>query len=88
MANWWKENELEGPVLLANRDNDPVIQEQNVAVAEGDTPTPAQERVFEQSTHGAIKKAQIAGSIFNHKDDKKGHHDLFCYCGGSILGHH
>ena len=27
MANWWKENELEGPVLLANRDNDPVIQE-------------------------------------------------------------
>jgi len=27
MANWWKENELEGPVLLANCDNDPVIQE-------------------------------------------------------------
>jgi len=26
MANWWKENELEGPVLLANCDNDPVIQ--------------------------------------------------------------
>ncbi len=23
--------------------------------------------------------AQIAGSIFNHKDDKKGHHDLFRY---------
>src|SRR6266568_6380667 len=23
--------------------------------------------------------AQIAGSIFNHKDDKKGHHDLFHY---------
>ena len=43
MINWWKENELENPVLLANRDNDPVIQERNVAVAEGDTPTPAQE---------------------------------------------
>src|SRR6266545_5514922 len=79
MANWWKENELEGPVLLANRDNDPVIQERNVAVAEGDTPTPAQERAFEQSTCGAIKMAQIAGSIFNHKDNKKGHHDLFHY---------
>ena len=79
MASWWKENDLEGPVLLANRDNDPVIQERNTAITEGDTPTPAQERAFEQSTRGAIKMAQIAGSIFNHKDDKKGHHDLFRY---------
>src|SRR6266498_5580713 len=79
MASWWKENDLEGPILLANRDNDPVIQERNTAITEGDTPTPAQERAFEQSTHSAIKMAQIAGSIFNHKDDKKGHHDLFRY---------
>src|SRR6266542_4016514 len=43
MASWWKENDLEGPVLLANRDNDPVIQERNTAITEGDTPTPAQE---------------------------------------------
>jgi len=79
MANWWKENELEGPALLANRDNNPVIQEQNVAVSEGDTPTPAQEQVFEQSTYGVIKMTQIAGLIFNHKDDKKRRHDLFHY---------
>jgi len=25
-----------------------------------------------------IKTVQIAGAIFNHKDDKKGHHDFFC----------
>src|SRR6266540_2989775 len=43
MASWWKENDLEEPVLLANRDNDPVIQERNTAITEGDTPTPAQE---------------------------------------------
>src|SRR6266540_5988627 len=79
MASWWKENDLEGPVLLANRDNDAVIQERNTAITEGDTPTPAQERAFEQSTRAAIKMAQISGTIFNHKDDKKGHHDLFRY---------
>ena len=30
-------------------------------------------------TRGAIKAAEIAGAIFNHKDDKKGHHDIFRY---------
>lgn len=79
MMRFWKERGLEGPVLLANRDNDPVVQERNTTIEQGDTPTPAQERAFDTSTRGAIKTAQIAGAIFNHKDDKKGHHDLFRY---------
>ena len=78
MANWWIDSkEVERPVLLANRDNDPVVQERIAALEEGNTPTPAQERAFYKSTRGAIKTAEIAGAIFNHKDDKKGHHDIF-----------
>ncbi|KAF8813366.1 hypothetical protein BYT27DRAFT_7250897, partial [Phlegmacium glaucopus] len=79
IMGWWKENGLEGPVLLANHDNNPVVQERIAAIEQGDIPTSAQERAFNQSTHGAIKMAEIAGAIFNHKDDKKGHHDIFHY---------
>jgi hypothetical protein len=79
MAEHWNELNLPGPVLLANRDNDPVVQEWNTAIKEGEMPTPAQERALDKSTRGAIKTAQLAGAIFNHKDDKKGHHDIFRY---------
>jgi hypothetical protein len=77
MEKWWKEHHIEGPVLLANRDNDMVLEERNQAIAHGDEITPAQEQALNRSTCGAIKTAQIAGAIFNHKDDKKGHHDCF-----------
>ena len=77
MEKWWKEHHIEGPVLLANRDNDMVLAERNQAIAQGDEVTPAQEQALNRSTCGAIKTAQIAGAIFNHKDDKKGHHDFF-----------
>ncbi|EDR07528.1 uncharacterized protein LACBIDRAFT_327846 [Laccaria bicolor S238N-H82] len=81
VAAWWIENGLEEerPVLLANRDNDPVVQERDTALEKGDTLTPAQERAFHKSTRGAIKTAEIAGAIFNNKDDKRGHHDIFRY---------
>ena len=29
------------------------------------------------TTHGGVKAAQLAGEIFNNKNDKKGHHDSF-----------
>ena len=82
MLQWWNENESEEivrPVLLANHDYDPVVQERAAVLDLGNVPTPAQERAFHKSTHGAIKTAEIAGAIFNHKDDKKGHHDIFHY---------
>ena len=77
MEKWWKEHNMEGPVLLANRDNDMVLAERNQTISHGDEVTPAQEQALNRSTCGAIKTAQIAGAIFNHKDDKKGHHDFF-----------
>ncbi|TFK20050.1 hypothetical protein FA15DRAFT_553690, partial [Coprinopsis marcescibilis] len=33
----------------------------------------------ERTTGGGLKIAQIAGALLNHKDNKKGHHDLFCW---------
>jgi len=77
MERWWKEHNMEGPVLLANRDNDMVLAERNQAISHGDEVTPTQEQALNRSSRGAIKTAQIAGAIFNHKDDKKGHHDFF-----------
>ena len=71
--------EVVRPVLLANRDNDPVVQERAAVLDQGNVPTSAQERAFHKSTRGAIKTAEIAGAIFNHKDDKKGHHNIFRY---------
>jgi hypothetical protein len=77
MERWWKEHNINGPVLLANRDNDIILEERNQAIVHGDEVTQAQEQALNRSTCGAIKTAQIAGAIFNHKDDKKGHHDFF-----------
>ena len=56
-----------------------MVQERAVALAQGDIPTLAQERAFHKSTCGAIKTTEIADAIFNHKDKKKGHHDVFHY---------
>ena len=77
MSQWWAKNKVKGPILLANWDNSPIVDEMNAALEQGNTPTLAQERAFKKSTRGAIKTAEIAGVIFNHKDDKKGHYDLF-----------
>lgn len=46
MLAWWIENESEEvvrPVLLANRDNDPVVKERAAALEQGKVPTAAQE---------------------------------------------
>jgi len=80
IIQWWKEHpDLEGPVLLPNCDNAPVIQERDIQIAQGDATTSAQECALAATNCGAIKAVQIAGAIFNHKDDKKGHHDKFCW---------
>jgi len=43
MEKWWKEHNIDGPVLLANQDNDAVLEERDHAIAQGDEVTPAQE---------------------------------------------
>ncbi|KAF8804757.1 hypothetical protein BYT27DRAFT_7234587 [Phlegmacium glaucopus] len=77
MAQWWHVNNVDGPILLANRDNALVLGEREAQIAQDDTTTPAQDRAFDSTSHGAIKATQLAGAILNHKDDKKGHHDTF-----------
>jgi hypothetical protein len=74
MMAWWKESNVEPPVLLANRDNAAILKDLSV---ESDIATPAQERAFQMSSRGGVKATQLAGSILNHADDKKGHHDTF-----------
>ena len=49
MSALWDELEFPGPVLLANQDNDPVIQERTTTLKEGDVPTLAQQHAFEKS---------------------------------------
>jgi len=46
MEKWWEEHHIKGPVLLANRDNDMVLEERNQAIADGDEVTPAQEQAL------------------------------------------
>jgi len=46
MEKWSKEHDIEGPVLLANRDNDAVLEERDNSIAQGDEVTPAQERAL------------------------------------------
>jgi hypothetical protein len=76
MAAWWinQKSDVTPPILLANKDNAAVIAD---ITPNQDGVTPAQERAFESTTRGAIKALQLAGAIFNHKDDKKGHHNVF-----------
>src|SRR6266566_3622664 len=74
MMAWWKQNKIEPPVLLANKHNAAALKD---AIPEDEIATPAQQKALELSTRGAVKAAQIASSILNHKDDKKGHHDTF-----------
>ena len=74
MAAWWEESKNEPPVLLANRDNAAVLKDIS---PDKDDMTPAQQHAAEVTTRGGVKATQIAGAIFNHKDDKKGHHNVF-----------
>ena len=74
MKTWWAENNVEPPVLLANRDNAAVLED---LPEDDDTVTPAQQRAIEKTTGGAITAVQIAGAILNHQHDKKGYHDVF-----------
>jgi hypothetical protein len=72
MMNWWAKNSITPPVLLANKDNDATIQLTEIVNASA----VAVQRALETSTRGGVKAANLAGAIFNHKDDKKGQQDI------------
>lgn len=72
MMNWWAENGVSAPILLANKDNDATIQLTEIVNASA----LAVQRALESSSRGGVKAANLAGAIFNHKDDKKGQQDI------------
>ena len=75
MMAWWEENNVTPPILLANRDNAAVIQHaENI-----EEPTVAEQRALDTSTCGGVKLANLAGSLFNHKDDKIGQQNTYQY---------
>ncbi|KAG2126403.1 hypothetical protein BD769DRAFT_1668415 [Suillus cothurnatus] len=63
MQAWWGHNGVDGPVLLMNCDN--------AAATSGGLFT-AQAYAVHVSQGGAAKALALAGSVFRHKDDKKG----------------
>ncbi|KAJ3847622.1 hypothetical protein EV368DRAFT_50851 [Lentinula lateritia] len=79
LDNFWKEHpELEPPKLLPNRDNAAAI---NKAAGTG-----AADRALECSERGAVKVASLAGSIFRHKDRKRGQQDTLRFFFDHKLG--
>jgi len=73
LSKFWTEHELPSPVLLPNKINAAIIQNQ----ATDNTESAASRQAIKNSQCGAIKAAKIAGDILNNKNDKSGHHDQF-----------
>ncbi|KAJ7692735.1 hypothetical protein B0H17DRAFT_1200311 [Mycena rosella] len=74
MMDYYDDNpDIEPPVLLANRDNDATIQ---LAEETGQS-TAAVQRALKVSERGGVKLISLFGALVNHKDDKKGLHDVY-----------
>src|SRR4051812_35933919 len=68
MMNWWKENGVTCPILLANKENAAILEQ--AEDSNSDDYTDAEERAYNASTRGGVKLASLAGMAFNNKDDK------------------
>ena len=87
MAAWAELPEAIPPILLANKDNASTLRDVDpevlLAMLGGSTTaedlSPAELRAFESSTRGGVKLTNLAGSLFNNKDDKLGQHDTYVY---------
>jgi hypothetical protein len=65
---FWEKAGIQGPMPLMNRDN---------AAASALGSSAAKHRAENITQAGGVKTTSLAGALFNHKDDKKGHHDIF-----------
>ncbi|EJF56359.1 hypothetical protein DICSQDRAFT_71664 [Dichomitus squalens LYAD-421 SS1] len=70
MMAYWATSSFAGPILLMNRDND-------AAAAAG--ASTARKRALDISRGGGVKLAELGGSAFRHKNDKKGQQDSARY---------
>lgn len=73
MIKYWHNNNIPPPVLMPNKDNQSALADLKDP---SETSNPAELQALNTSTSGGIKTTSIAGALFNHKDDKKGHQDL------------
>ncbi|KAI0070580.1 hypothetical protein K474DRAFT_1608449, partial [Panus rudis PR-1116 ss-1] len=78
MVAWWAEEGIPGPIKLMNRDN------AATATLGSDA---ARKRAEDLSSGGGTKVVQLAGALFNHKDDKKGHQDSWRFHAEDKLGY-
>ena len=69
MAAWWYESELDGerPVLLANCDNDPVVQEREAALEQGDTQLKRELFISQHVVLLKLQKLLVQSSIIKIK---------------------
>jgi hypothetical protein len=74
---WWPENKVVGPIKLMNRDN------AAAASAGGSAAT----RATDVSQGGAVKVTGLAGTMFNHKDDKKGQQNTYRFFMEVVFGY-
>ena len=78
MAAWWLEMDLPGPIKLMNKAN---------ATAANAGPGPAQYQAVDASQSGGVKLTNLAGAVFNHKDDKKGQQDTLRFFFKAKIGY-
>ncbi|KAJ7715048.1 hypothetical protein B0H16DRAFT_1340269 [Mycena metata] len=70
MKAWWKSRpDIQGPILLANRDNAATLADAPDIAAETN---PSQRRALAATESGGVKTTLLAGALFNHANDKKG----------------
>ena len=70
MMAYWQDANRAPPLLLMNRDNDATTRVAGPSTA-------AMNRALHASVGGAIKFLELCGSVFRHRDDKKGHQDSY-----------
>ncbi|OJT11000.1 hypothetical protein TRAPUB_12483, partial [Trametes pubescens] len=76
MMAYWKSAGLEPPILLMNKAN-------NAAATTGAS---ARDQAAASSCGGGVKLAELAGTLFNNKDNKKGQHDTMRYYFEAMVG--
>jgi hypothetical protein len=70
---WSKsDSDVVPPINLLNKDKAVAVRS-----ADPDTKSPKSYDVEDVSDRGAVKLTRLVGALVNHKDDKKGYHDLF-----------
>ena len=76
MEKCWEELEVPRPILLANKDNAPVIDGID---SDSEMLKAAEKHALNVTGSGATWLTLLVGLYVNHKDDKKGQQNWFCY---------